>query len=255
ARQDDCAQRAGVVAESAGDDLHTMRVRSAQKILISSFPDGRDEVFSHTLRDAAADHDALRVEQVHHIGGEDPQVVLSALHHLAHDSVLLLERRVDDAAGHALLVALLHDLGDYALAAGRDGGAHVALHSGAAGERLRAAAAAAGAHGAVNHQDGVADLAGAARASHVELTSDDDPAANPGAHEDPGHFVHAPARAEDVFAHNSHIDVVIHHDRDADQRLELVAERHILPAQIGRLRHNATPVNGPRSADAYGAKV
>ena len=201
-----------------------MRVRLTQKILIGGVPNRRRKVLPHALGDAAADHDTLGVEQVHHVGDENPQVILGALHYLAHDFVLLLERRVDDAAGHALLVALLHDLGDYALAAGRDGGAHVALHSGAAGERLRAAAAAAGAHGAVNHQDGVADLAGAARASHVELTSDDDPAANPGADGHVHEPLFAPPRSPRSFCERGRVRVVLHGDRHPKLPLEWLSQ-------------------------------
>src|SRR5207248_5845350 len=119
--------------------------------------------------DAAADHYHLGIEEVDHVRDQDADMMLRAPHHLGHHRIFFLQRLGDHAGGEPDAAVLLHDLEDAALHSVVDQRAHIALHRGAAGERLGAAALAARALRTLGVEDHVADFAGDAARPHVNL--------------------------------------------------------------------------------------
>ena len=180
---------------------------------------------------AANDH-ALGVEDVHDIGDQNPQVVLSLRHHLAHDVVFFLERPHHDARGHALAVSSLHDLQHIALAARLDGGADVALHGRAAGQSFRAAAFSAGAARPVRLNDHVTDFSGASPVALVKPPARNDAPADSRSNKNPHELFRPPARAERVLANHAHVHVVFNQHGNLQGLTELGAERHVAPAEV-----------------------
>src|SRR6266581_5835917 len=97
--------------------------------------------------------------------------MLRACENLFHDGIAGIECPFDDAAGHAILSALLHDLQDGAVRRG----ANISLHRRPARQRLHTSSASATADRAVFLDEHVADLAGSAAKSLVDFAVDDQP--------------------------------------------------------------------------------
>ena len=152
--------------------------------------------------------------------------------------------------------AFLHELRNLRLPALLDEVAHVALHRGARGERLDAAALAAAAARAVRQERHVADLAGDAAAAVVRVVADDDAAADAGADEDADHGARALADAVGVLADDGDAHVVVEEDAHAERRRERSRERHSRPAEVGRgVDDAALVVDAAGDADAERADV
>src|SRR6516164_5041992 len=149
------SERARVVTKPSANNLHALHISLVQEIFVRGFADGPDEMLTEAAGDAAAHHHTFRVEQVHHVGRQNPKVVLSALHHFLHQGVLLVKGILNDATGHPALVSLLHYFEHHALASSLDGRAYITLHGGAAGESRGAASMAAAAQGSIHQDHGV----------------------------------------------------------------------------------------------------
>src|SRR6185312_13635778 len=226
-------------------------------MLVRVLADAFDETFAEPLGDAAADDDDLGIERVGQVAGEEAEVILRVAHDLAHDGVVEVERFFDHARGQRLGVVLAHQLRNLGLPALLDQLAHVALHGGARGERLDAAALAAAAARAVRQERHVADLAGDAAAAVVRVVADDDAAADAGADEDADHGARALADAVGVLADDGDADVVVEKDAQAiEAGGEALDERDLRPAEVGRgVDDAARVIDAAGDADAERAEV
>ena len=159
--------------------------------------------------------------------------------------------------GDAVAALLLHELEDVALVALVDEAAHVALHRGAAGQRLGAAAFAAGTARPLRLEDHVAHFAGDAARAQVELAVEHQAAADAGADEDADHGARAAPAAVGVLAHHRHAHVVVEEDAHAAQRRrQQMGERDFFPLEVGRLvDHAGRVVDAAGHADAHRAQL
>src|SRR4051812_4093785 len=188
----------------------------------------------------AAEHDRLDVEQVHGRRDARTERLDGAVDEPHRHRVMADERAGPDAAGQPLAALLLHDLEEVGLLALAHELAGAGLHRAAAGVGLHAAVAPAGALGAADLDDHVADLAGGV-AAEPELAVEHDAAAHTGAPEHAEQRVVPLAGAEGRLGHRGDVDVVA----ERHGRAEVVAQRRreregALPAgEVARARDGA----------------
>ncbi len=172
--------------------------------------------------------------------------------------VAVLERVFPDRARQARAVVLLGQLEQIGLGALLMLAPRAGLHRRAPGVGLHAAAPPAGALGAVELDDHVADLPGAATAE-PRLAVEDQPAADAGAPEDAEHRVIRLAGAERELGLGRHLDVVADQHRGPELRPRAPSQaRMTRPSWAGcargrrhrfaRQRHPATRRRRPTSA-------
>ena len=114
---------------------------------------------------------------------------------------------------------------------------------------LEAAAATAGALGAVRVDHDVADLAGRRAVAVQQGALEHQPGAHTGADPDQ----HQPAVtgvAEGVLAEHGGVGVVRHEDRDVERRPQPLGQRRAVPAEVGRVHDHAGGVHDAGCADA-----
>src|SRR5262249_4004381 len=157
--------------------------------------------------ETAADHDRFHVEQVDRRRDRGAERFDGALHQLARELVVALERTEPHAAREARDTFLFHDLEQLRLASARDLLARRRLHRAAPGVGFEAAESPAGAARAARLDDHVPDLARRAATSPtlaVDHEAAADSRAPPQAEERP----RVPARALQGLAVERHADVV-----------------------------------------------
>ena len=111
---------------------------------------------------------------------------------------------------------------------------------------------AAGAGAAVGLDLDVADVAGAARHTAVDLAADDDAAADAGADLDAEEVAHGAGDARVLLPHRHQVHVVVDHDGAAEFLAERLADREAVPAGHDRRRdrHALGEADRTRYADA-----
>ena len=131
----------------------------------------------------------------------------------------------------------------------------VAGERGAAEVGLQAAPVAAGARAAVRLDLDVADVAGAARRAAVDLTADDDAAADAGADLDAEEVAHGAGDARVLLPHGHQVHVVVDHDRAAEFLAERLAYGEAVPAGHDRRGDRHALGEADRAGDADAGAV
>lgn len=90
---------------------------------------------------------------------------------------------------------------------------------------------------AVRNQAEMPEFSGCAEPAAQQLSVDDDGPAHSGSDGQQRHVSAAPARTESVLSPSRSICVIVDGDRTADECLELGAERHVSPVDIGGVIH------------------
>src|SRR5581483_2697554 len=239
------AVEARVVAERRGHDLQALQVDGHGTAL--DFGAERAPPALAGARDAAADHDHARVEEVQEVHDADAHGARRRLHQLDGQRVAGLGRRVHLGRGGRGAWAA-----EDRRPAGGEGFSGLVGDGGARGERLQAAVVAAVAAPAVQLDRHVAGLAGDAAGAEQQVVIDDDAAADTGADGEVDHVGDAAARAEAVLAEGGEVSVVAGADGQVAEGGQAVGEGQVFPAgQVGGLVDDAAPgVDGAGCDDA-----
>ncbi len=212
----------------------------------------RREQHIRGARDATADHDDLRIEDVHEPGDPLAETPPDARDDGRRHGVSLPCRLDDVLAGHGLGVAA-----GTSREARVEQGRRPALvgERAPARDRLPAPIVAAPAGEAVPFHDHVPDLAGEPVGAAIDPSVDDDAAADPGADPDVQHVAMPSGRAKPVFAVGGGGAVVVDHHGQVEGGLDHLRQGHVAPGEVRRVPEDAgVGLDEAGRPDAHGAR-
>ena len=177
---------------------------------------------------AAADDDALWVEDVENVGETDAEVLGSLVDDVVRQGVSGL-RGGEHLAGGDAARRPADELEDAGRLAGEEAVAHLARDARAGTQAFPAAgpAALAGRRPA-GDDNGVSELPRAAEGAAVEAARSDHAASNPGADREVDHVPRPASRAQDVLADGRSVRIVLEGDGDAEGGADELPERSVL---------------------------
>ena len=221
-----CAHQTCVIAERRTDDLG-ISVLTAEGLRESKLAQRLEQLFA-VARQSAAEHDTLRLEQIHKTCQTVRQIAAVFVEQLLRERVTRVYRIADLLGVQLTLVYSKHALSS--VLERTLGKPHERSRRAV---RLQTAAPSAVARLAVFSDNHVPDLTGNAVAAGVQLAVNDNAAANAGAERYHQHVARALGRTGSRFAERGAVCVVIQMHRTAELRQKRIRKTDVIQTQIG----------------------